>query len=90
MNPSKNPCSQHAKKPLDYYTENHVAYYQHLADAFGASDKMLEFLYIDQAQAYQFDVGRYAGMQYGWDLRQGFARLSITGGIGLLQRPTSS
>ncbi len=42
MNPSKNPCSQHAKKPLDYYTENHVAYYQHLADAFGASDKMLE------------------------------------------------
>jgi hypothetical protein len=67
MNPSKNPCSQHAKKPLDYYTENHVAYYQHLADAFGASDKMLEFLYIDQAQAYQFDVGRYAGMQYGWE-----------------------
>jgi hypothetical protein len=43
MNPSKNPCPQHAKKPLDYYTENQVAYYQHLADAFGASDKMLEF-----------------------------------------------
>lgn len=51
----------------DYYTENYTTYYQHLADAFGASDRMLEFLYINQSQAYQFDVGRYTGIQYGWE-----------------------
>lgn len=67
--------NEYLNRFTDYTTENHVAYYQHLADAFGASQKMLDLLFIDQAQAYQFEVGRYAGMQYGWELE---ARLRPT------------
>ncbi len=51
----------------DYETENYVAYYQQLADAFGKSDSLLEFLYLDQAQAFQFDQKRYQAMKYGWE-----------------------
>lgn len=67
--------NEYLNRFTDYTTENHVAYYQHLADAFGASQKMLDLLFIDQAQAYQFEVGQYAGMQYGWELE---ARLRPT------------
>lgn len=59
--------NEYLNKFTDYNTENHMAYYQDLAAAFGASDRMLEFLFLDQAQAYQFDLARYQGMYYGWE-----------------------
>ncbi|NCC65468.1 MAG: hypothetical protein EOM15_12515 [Spirochaetia bacterium] len=51
----------------EYNTINHVTYYQDLADAYGASDKMLEFLYLDRSQQYLFDRARYQGMLHGWE-----------------------
>ena len=59
--------AEYLNRFTDYTTENYRAYYQALADAYGASDKMLEFLFLDQAQTYQFDAARYQGMFYGWE-----------------------
>lgn len=59
--------TEYLNKLTDYNTDNYIAYYQDLADAYGASDKMLELLFVDQSQAYQFDAARYQGMYYGWE-----------------------
>lgn len=48
--------------------QEHVSYYQQLATAMGVGPKALELSLISNSQQYSFDIQRYIGMSYGWEL----------------------
>lgn len=60
----------------DDYSKVHLEYYEAVAQALGAPDRVADLILLDKSQVYNFNIARYAKLRKGW-----YAALRLVPGL---------